>query len=213
MVAFYYMRLPYVNAEDETQLTAIRRCIKWGRRKRFWDGLDAEPLGRRVGLAKMIAKLGTGERAYVVVEKAARLAEDWIARELLLTHLQSLGVTVIEAVSGLALIPGRPSDHTDVRAEEVALGVAKKDLAALKRRITDLQNGRRRGRQRYGTSPGELNVLKKMRRLRRKPKKGKRMSYATIADELNDLRIPARDGGRWLPGTVAKILNGRFRTT
>jgi len=176
-------------------------------RKSFWDDSRADP----IGLANISEAYWAS--AYVAVEKAERLAEDCTVRELLLTYLQSLRIKVIEAVSGLALTPGRPRDHTGVRLERVALGVAKKDLAALKRRVTEFQTGRERGRKRYGTLPTELEALKQMRRLRRKPKKGKRMSYAKIADELNHLGIPAKDGGRWLPGTVAKVMNRRLRTS
>jgi len=47
--------------------------------------------------------------------------------------------------------------------------------------------------------------LELIRRLRRKPRGGERLSYDAIAVRLNEMGIPSRSGGRWLGPTVCGI--------
>jgi len=48
-------------------------------------------------------------------------------------------------------------------------------------------------------------TLELIRRLRRKPRGGERLSYDAIAVRLNEMGIPSRSGGRWLGPTVCGI--------
>jgi len=45
-----------------------------------------------------------------------------------------------------------------------------------------------------------------MKKLRRKPKLGRRLSFDAIADRLNALGTPTRTGARWRSATIRGIL-------
>ncbi len=53
----------------------------------------------------------------------------------------------------------------------------------------------------------EAEVVRSIFRARRKPKCGKKLSYAKIADKFNDEGIQPPKGGKWLPCTVHYICN------
>ena len=69
--------------------------------------------------------------------------------------------------------------------------------------------GKCEGRKAYGEKAGEADVLALMRSLRRK-KNGKRMSYARIAEELNNREMPTRTGAKWHTTTVQNILKRKI---
>jgi len=71
-----------------------------------------------------------------------------------------------------------------------------------KRRAT----GRCEGRKPFGAKPGEADVLALMRKLRRKPQGGERLSYDGIAARLNAEAVPIRTGNAWSGATVRGIL-------
>ena len=62
------------------------------------------------------------------------------------------------------------------------------------------------GRKPFGTRPGEAETLKMMRRLYRKPRGGKRLSFGAVAKALNEAARPTRQGGPWQAATVRGIL-------
>ena len=68
------------------------------------------------------------------------------------------------------------------------------------------ETGRCEGRKPFGARPGEADVLSLMKRLRRKPKGGERLSFDAIADRLNATGTPTRTGARWRGPTVWGIL-------
>ena len=68
------------------------------------------------------------------------------------------------------------------------------------------ETGRCEGRKPFGTRPGEAEILSLMKRLRRKPKGGERLSFDAIADRLNATGVPTRTGARWRGPTVWGIL-------
>ena len=72
-----------------------------------------------------------------------------------------------------------------------------------KRRAT----GRCEGRKPYGAKPGEAEVVAYIAKLRRKPKGGERLSFASIAERLNAEAIPTRTGRPWAPETVRGIVS------
>jgi hypothetical protein len=65
-------------------------------------------------------------------------------------------------------------------------------------------NGRCEGRKGFGER--EEDTLEMIRALRRKPKGGKRKSFADIAQKLNDDGIPSRTGKPWHPEVIRRLL-------
>lgn len=66
--------------------------------------------------------------------------------------------------------------------------------------------GKCEGRKAFGEKRGEAEVIELMRSLRRK-REGKRMSFAKIAQELNDRHVATRTGAQWQTTTVRNILS------
>ena len=99
--------------------------------------------------------------------------------------------TLIRQVLGAVAQFEKPVIVTKLRAARVR-----------KRRET----GRCEGRKPFGTRPGEADVLNLMKKLRRKPKRGERLSFDAIADRLNATGVPTRTGARWRGPTVRGIL-------
>ena len=61
-------------------------------------------------------------------------------------------------------------------------------------------------RKAFGEKEGEGEALELMKALRRK-REGKRMSFARIAEELNNRQVPTRTGKSWYTTTVKNILS------
>jgi DNA invertase Pin-like site-specific DNA recombinase len=143
----------------------------------------------------------------VLVERADRLARDLIVGELILNQLRQLGVKVIAADGGTELTAG-DDDPTRVLIRQVLGAVAQfeKSVIVAKLRAARIRKrkatGRCEGRKPFGTKPGEAETVTLIRRLRRKPRGGERMSYDRIAAKLNADGVPTRTGKAWVGGTV-----------
>ena len=72
----------------------------------------------------------------------------------------------------------------------------------------DARKGRCEGRKPFGQGEGETATLDLIRSLRRKPKGGKRLSFAAVAAKLNEDSIPSRTGKPWHPEVVRRLLGG-----
>ena len=70
------------------------------------------------------------------------------------------------------------------------------------------EKGRCEGVRPYGHLEGEAEILKHIKRLRRKPKNScrKRRTYQSIADHLNNKRIKPRRGEEWTSSLVYNVL-------
>jgi DNA invertase Pin-like site-specific DNA recombinase len=64
------------------------------------------------------------------------------------------------------------------------------------------------GRKAFGEREGESATVDLIRSLRRKPKGGKRMPFAAIAEKLNQDGIPSRTGKPWHPEVIRRLLGG-----
>ncbi len=168
-------------------------------------------LADRAGLAALLDHLQSDGVKVVLVERADRLARDLMVSEVLLGQFRDLGVTVIAADSGTDLTVG-DNDPTRKLIRQVLGAVAEFDksvivlkLRAARDRIRR-QTGRCEGPKPFGDKPGEADTLARIRQLRRKPRGGKRLSVAKIADRLNAEGRPTRGGNPWKPGSVYAIL-------
>ena len=131
--------------------------------------------------------------------------------EILLNQFRDLGVSVVAADSGTDLTAG-DDDPTRVLIRQVLGAVAQfeKSVIVAKLRAARIRKrraaGKCEGRKAFGERPGEPEVIAYIRKLRRKPKRGERLSVAAIAARLNAQGIKTRTGKLWAPGTVFGIL-------
>ena len=198
------------------QREAIRRYAKAGGIEVVEEFRDegvsgTKDLDHRDGLGDLMARIRANGVRLVLVERADRLARDLMVSEILLAEFRKLGVQVVAADSGTDLTVSG-DDPTRKLIRQVLGAVAEFDKSVLvaklkaarirKRRVS----GRCEGRKPFGAKPGEVETLALIRRLRRKPRGGKRLSYDAIAARLNADGVPTRTGKAWVGGTVCGIL-------
>jgi DNA invertase Pin-like site-specific DNA recombinase len=168
-------------------------------------------LDDRPGLAALFESIESNGIRVVIIENASRLARDLMVQEILLAECRKLGVQVLEADGGNDLSVGS-SDPTATLIRQVlgAVSQFEKSVVVLKLRAARQRlkttTGRCEGRKPFGAKPGEAEIVARIVELRRKPIKGARLSYAGIAQRLNDEAVPTRTGGQWRPSTVGQIL-------
>ncbi len=168
-------------------------------------------LDGRDGLSDLMIRLRSNGVRLVLVERADRLARDLMVSEVILGQFRTLGVSVIAADSGTDLTAG-DDDPTRVLIRQVLGAVAQfeKSVIVAKLRAARLRKrkatGRCEGRKPFGTKPGEAETVALIRRLRRKPRGGERLSYDAIAARLNAEGVPTRTGKPWAGATVCGIL-------
>lgn len=147
----------------------------------------------------------------MLVERADRLARDLMVSEVILGQFRELGVAVVAADSGTDLTAG-DDDPTRVLIRQVLGAVAQfeKSVIVAKLRAARLRKrratGRCEGRKPFGARPGEPETLALIRRLRRKPRGGERLSYDAIAARLNADGVATRTGRPWAGATVYGIV-------
>lgn len=147
----------------------------------------------------------------ILVESLDRLARDVMVQSLLLSKLAQHGITLVNCVTGedvTASMCEDPMRKALIQIQSVFSELEKSRLVAKLRRAREAkkeQTGKCEGRKAFGEKEGEAKAIKRMRSLRRK-RNGKRMSFAKIADELNQLSVPTRTGARWQTTTVRNIL-------
>ena len=168
-------------------------------------------LDNRPGLAALLDRVESNGVKIVLVENATRLARDLMVGEVILQQLTNAGCQVIAADSGTDL--SADSDDPTRRLIRQVLGA----VAEFDRRVTvmKLRAARERkrsrgqrceGRKPFGTFPGELETLARIRELRRKPPNGRRRSLQKVCEALNGEGRPTRSGKPWTKQVVNKIV-------
>jgi DNA invertase Pin-like site-specific DNA recombinase len=179
----------------------------------FTDGgvSGKNELEDRPGLGLLIFRIEQNGVRIVLVETAMRLARDLMVGEIILERFRKLGVKVIEVSGGNDLTVG--DDNPTSRLIRQILGaVAEFEKSVLvgklraARQRQKLRHGRCEGRKPFGTFPGEAEIVEKIKAMRKKPRKGERLSFAAIAEQLNEEGVPTRTGKPWSPSTVGNIL-------
>jgi DNA invertase Pin-like site-specific DNA recombinase len=164
----------------------------------------------RDGLSELLTRIRANGVRVVIVERADRIARDLLVSEVVLREFRDLGVSVIAADGGTDLTAG-DEDPTRVLIRQVLGAVSQFEKSILVSKLRAARVRQRRatghceGRKPYGTRPGEADVTALIRKLRRKPRGGERLSFAAIAERLNAERHPTRTGGLWAPETVRQI--------
>lgn len=215
--AFAYLRVSskgQVNGHGfDRQEETIRR---FARENRFtvtevfrdaFTGTEAD----RPQFNEMVAKiLGNGVRT-ILVESLDRLAREVMVQSLLLAKLAQHGITLVNCVTGedvTAAMEQDPMRRALIQIQSVFSELEKSRLVSKLRRAREAKKaatGRCEGQKPFGEKEGEAETLELMRSLRRK-REGTRMSFARIAETLNERGIPTRTGAKWHTTTVQNIL-------
>ena len=156
--------------------------------------------------------LGNGVQT-ILVESLDRLARDVMVQSLLLAKLAQHGITLINCVTGedvTASMSEDPMRKALIQIQSVFSELEKSRLVGKLRRAREArkeQIGKCEGRKAFGEKSGEGEVVALMRSLRRKRTGKKRMSFARIAETLNEKNVPTRTGAQWHTTTVKNILS------
>ncbi len=221
MKAFSYLRVSSRGQIDGDGFDRQREKIsKWAesngfsiKREFLEEGISGtNELSDRPAMIELLAAIASNGVRTVIVERADRFARDLVASELLLREFTRLGVKVIEAEGGNDLSAGDDDNPTAKLVRQILGAVSEFEktsivlkLRAARTRVRK-ENGRCEGRKPFGERKGEAETLKLIRKLRRKPKGGKRLSYARIADRLNADGVPSRTGKAWHPEVVRRLV-------
>jgi len=167
-------------------------------------------LADRPALAEMIVDLeenGNGVKT-VIVEKLDRVARDLMIQETIIQDFKEHGISLISAIEGADLLDNDPTRKL-VRQILGAIAEYEKTMLVQKLRVARLRkkakNGKCEGRKSYEeVAPKTVQYI---RRLRRKPKSRKRLSFRIIAERLNMEGIPTLNGQAWTLQTVRNALH------
>lgn len=170
-------------------------------------------LSNRPGLVALLDRIETDKVTVVIIERADRLARDLMVSEVLLGQLAKAGATVLTADG--ANLSTAPDDPTRTLIRQVLAAVAQFDKTVTVLKLRAARDRRRQkgfrveGRKPYGFRPLERAVLDQMRALRRAPRRGRRLSCAAIARQLNQTGHRTRYGKSWTRGAVHVLLSRR----
>ena len=171
----------------------------------------AAELADRPGLAALIDRLESNGIKTVIVERADRLARSLMVQEVVLDQFARIGARVLTA-DGVDLTVA-DDDPTRLLIRQVLGAVSEFDKRVL---VLKLRAARDRMRARgervegvkpYGHRPAESAVIGRMKDLRRKPRKGRAASFASIAAQLNAEGHRNRAGRPWSAQLVFHVLS------
>src|SRR5688572_22708964 len=145
-------------------------------------------LADRPGLAALIDRLESNGVRTVIVERADRLARDLMVQEVILGQFAKLGARIVTA-DGVDLTSSNDPTRRLIRQVLGAVAEFEKNVLVLKLRAARERKRARgervEGVKPYGHLPAENALIARMKRLRRKPVEGARLSVAAIAAQLN----------------------------
>lgn len=163
----------------------------------------------RPALAAMFIDLETNGHGVktILIEKVDRLARDLMVQEITIGDLRKHGFNLISVAEGEDLLSEDPT-RTLIRQVMGSISQYDKEMTVLKLRAARerkrAKEGKCEGRKGYAEAAPE--VLREVKRLRRKPKGMKRKSYKAIAEELNRQGILTLMGKAWTGDNVAALL-------
>lgn len=167
-------------------------------------------LADRPGLAALLDRVENNGVKVVLVERADRLARDLLVQEVTLDAFTRAGIKVV-TTEGVDL-SSNDNDPTRRLVRQLLGAVAEFDknvtvlkLRAARERIRR-QTGRCEGRRPYGYYPAERAVIARIGALRRKPIKGRRLSFAKIAEQINAEGVTNRSGRPWTAQRVHQVI-------
>jgi DNA invertase Pin-like site-specific DNA recombinase len=162
----------------------------------------AETWENRPAWSEMVQNLN-GVRT-IIIEKLDRLARELFIQEYILRDLKGRGVALVSATEQ-DIIDTDPA-RVLFRQMMGAIAQYEKSMIVLKlraaRKRVKAAMGKCEGPKPYGTFPGELDRLARMREMR-----AAGMAYDRIAETFNTEGVPTRrTGAKWYGMTVQKLL-------
>lgn len=159
----------------------------------------------RPALTDMLLDLeGNGQGIHtVIIERIDRLARDLMIQENILHDMDTHGVSIISATDGDLL----EDDPTRKLVRQVLGAIAEYDKTMLVEKLKaararkKARNGKCEGRKSYQETNPEL--LEEIKRLRRKPRNGKRMPLKKTVEALNEQGFKS-DTGKAISLTILK---------
>lgn len=147
----------------------------------------------------------------VIVERADRLARDLMVQEVIAGQFVKIGARILTA-DGVDLTSSDDPTRRLIRQVLGAVAEFEKNVILLKLRAARERKRARgervEGVKPYGFLPAENAIIERMRQLRRKPPKGRRLSVAAVASELNAEGHRNHAGREWSPQMVHHVLKG-----
>ena len=215
--AFAYLRVSgkgQIDGDGFTrQLTAIRNYaeandIKIMKVFREEGVSGTKELENRPAFLEMMTALHSNGTKLVMVEKLDRLARDLMIQETIIGDLRKNGFDLV-SVAEPDLLQDDPSRKM-MRQIFGAISEYEKTMIVLKlrgaRNRQRATTGHCEGAKAFGTLPGEVAVIDRMKALR-----AEGMGFDRIAAKLNEDGVKPRRGARWHGLTVNKILTGKGR--
>jgi len=222
MKAFSYLRVSGRGQVDgdgfDRQRDTIRKRAAIDKLEITREFIDAgisgtKDMDDRPALSELFAAIVANGVRVVLIERADRLARDVMVGEILLSQFQKKGVAVIEAENGIDLTADDPDNATATLVRQILSVVSQFEKTSIVAKLRKArarkraETGRCEGVKPFGNQAGETETIAVMRHLRRKPiGKSKRMSFAKIAAELDDLGHASRSGKPWTAEAIRKIL-------
>ena len=162
----------------------------------------------------MITDLLSDSCDTIIVEDLTRLAREYRVQENILIYLASKKISLISANTGENITEAIESDPMRKALVQVQGIFGELDKSMLVKKLRNArekirkEEGRCEGAKPYGHLVGETEILKYIKRLRRKPKNScrKRRTYQSIADRLNNKGIKPRRGEKWTSSLVYNVL-------
>jgi DNA invertase Pin-like site-specific DNA recombinase len=165
----------------------------------------------RPGLASVLDRIEQNGVRIVLVERADRLARDLMVSEVILSQFRQAGARVLTADGVDLTVSDDDPTRTLIRQVLAAVAQFDKAVVVLKLRAARVRIRKRQGvcegAKPFGSYPGEMLVMERIRALRRKPTKGRRASFASIASTLNQEGFTNRAGRPWSPRMAFHIFH------
>ncbi len=168
----------------------------------------------RPAFQEMIAEILRDGVKTIIIEGMDRLAREYRIQETLLIYLASKGITLICARTEENVTDAVQSDPMKkalIQIQGIFAELEKNLLVKKLRNARDKarEKGKCEGRPSYKDAAPD--VIEAIRRLRRKPRTGRRMTYVQVADELNRLGFKRlSDKGKGKPFTGQTVQNILF---
>ena len=160
----------------------------------------------RTGLTDLFVALKANGTRLVLVEAASRLARDLMISEIILSEFRKIGVKVISVDGGIDLTLGN-DDPSGKLIRQILGAVSEWEKCALVQKLRASRLRIRRsgvrceGKKPYGHTPEEIKLVDIILSLR----KGG-LSYVAIADQMNANGMKPRNGKKWHPTQVQRVI-------
>ncbi|WP_319409596.1 recombinase family protein [uncultured Desulfosarcina sp.] len=164
----------------------------------------------RQEFASMVSAILKNGVDTIIVESLDRLAREYRIQEQLLIYLASKGITLIVASTGENVTEAITADPMRKAMVQMQGVFAELDKSLL---VKKLRKARDRKRQETGRCEGpkpfypNSDVVKEIRRLRRRKKGTKQLTFDQVADRLNEQGFRSAKGQPFNSGSVRAILH------